>query len=242
MTEADWFASSDPDAMLDFLQPNVTDRKTRLFACACCRNHWNWLVCNSSRRVVEEVERYADGSADHTKLADAKKEARRALRRIPDSHLYAAEAAASLASGRRIAHACRKVAALMRKQRGLWTPVPNAYRGRILEVSEHHAAKAAWDDACEAMEKKEGKQQTILLREILGNPFRHVALNPACFAPSVVSLAYRIYQMQSFDRLPELAVLLRHAGCAELELLAHCRESRDHVLGCWGLDLLLGKR
>ena len=48
MTEADWLSSSDPERMLSFVcgdrtglldNINPSDRKLRLFACACCRAH-----------------------------------------------------------------------------------------------------------------------------------------------------------------------------------------------------------
>lgn len=63
MTEADWLASKDPAAMLryltdgeiegDYASPGrhervrrkATDRKFRLFACACCRLVWDGAVC-----------------------------------------------------------------------------------------------------------------------------------------------------------------------------------------------------
>jgi hypothetical protein len=238
MTEAEWLASTDPDAMLDFVRPNATDRKLRLFACACCRRHWNWLRCIASKRAVEQAERFADGLIARGELAGARNEATRALGRVPDSHLYAAEAAASLVRVR-MAPACRQTAALMRKQRACWTPVPRAYRGRILDFSEHAAAKAAWDQAGAATERREGAQQALLLRDIFGNPFRSHSHDTFWLTHAVTGLASAIYRERCFEQLPELATLLHQAGCPDADLLAHCRVPGSHARGCWCLDLLL---
>jgi hypothetical protein len=70
MTEAEWLACSDPQRMLRFLTHvpagtvilrRVSDRKLRLFACACCRQGWHRLG-GPERVAVEVAERVADGS------------------------------------------------------------------------------------------------------------------------------------------------------------------------------------
>jgi len=39
-----------------------------------------------------------------------------------------------------------------------------------------------------------------------------------------------------------LADALEEAGCTSQKMLAHCRGQEPHMLGCWVVDLLLGKR
>ena len=87
--------------------------------------------------------------------------------------------------------------------------------------------------------------QTQLLKDIFGNPFRLVALDPAWLAwndGTVPNMAQAIYDEWAFDRLPLLADALEDAGCAEAEILGHCRGPGPHVRGCWAVDLLLGKQ
>lgn len=84
--------------------------------------------------------------------------------------------------------------------------------------------------------------QTVLFRDIFGNPFRAVAVNPAWLTTDVLALARGTYEDKAFEHLPILADALQDAGCDSDLLLAHCRdEHRVHARGCWAVDLLLGK-
>src|SRR5882762_8624622 len=59
MTEKEWQAATDPAPMLAFLAGQLSDRKQRLFACACCRRLWPHLP-DGSRYLVAVSESYAD--------------------------------------------------------------------------------------------------------------------------------------------------------------------------------------
>ena len=85
MTEAAWLACAEPYSMLEFLRGRASDRKLRLFACACCRRVWalfederkrglDWAPDEDerSRNAVEVSERYADGTANAKELKAAK--------------------------------------------------------------------------------------------------------------------------------------------------------------------------
>jgi hypothetical protein len=80
-----------------------------------------------------------------------------------------------------------------------------------------------------------------LLRDVIGNPFRPVTVDPAWLMSTVRALAAVIYADRAFDRLPILADAIEDAGCDSADILAHCRGDGPHVRGCWVVDLLLGK-
>src|SRR5262249_28288245 len=71
MDEAEWLACTNPKTMLDFLQGKASDRKLRLFACACCRRFWNLFTDKRAWKAIEFAERYADGLATTKQLHDS---------------------------------------------------------------------------------------------------------------------------------------------------------------------------
>jgi hypothetical protein len=73
MTEAEWDACAEPTPMLRFLRGRGSDRKLRLFACACCRRIPDGLDQKACQIAVETAERFADGLASPAELATARK-------------------------------------------------------------------------------------------------------------------------------------------------------------------------
>jgi hypothetical protein len=91
--------------------------------------------------------------------------------------------------------------------------------------------------------------QGLLVREVFGNPFRPVTVEPAWLSwnGAVVNLARAAYDNRTLpagtlnnERLAVLADALLDAGCGDAQLLGHLRSPGPHVRGCHAVDALLG--
>ncbi len=82
--------------------------------------------------------------------------------------------------------------------------------------------------------------QANLLRDLFGNPFQSLVLEPRWQTSDVQAVARGIYDDRAFERMPILADALMDAGCEHETIIGHCRQSGGHIRGCWVLDLVLG--
>jgi len=217
MTEAEWLECNDPLPMLKFLPGKASDRKLRLFACACARYLWPLLTEKESRVAVEVAERFADGGATGYEMNTVEVSADDTTTAV-----YGTEQAAGTPPY------CAADAAA-------WTATADASRAAIF------AAEAVIDALDWDLRITERVILVRLLRDIRNNPFRPVSLGPAWRTPAVLHLAQAIYDDRAFDQLPILADALQEAGCTSREVLDHCRSPGPHVRGCWVVDLILGK-
>jgi hypothetical protein len=220
MTEAEWLACTDPLPMLEFLRGKASDRKLRLYAVACSRGLWHLMTNPRSQRAVEVAEQYADGEATWGDMAAARAAVGAAVGAAADTAAWAATWAAWV-----VAWA------------DAWEAARRAARTAARAATWEAAGAATWDAALVA-----------LLREVFGNPFRPVAVDPAWLAwrgGTVGRLAQAAYEERQLPsghldaaRLAVLADALEDAGCQDDELLGHLRGAGPHVRGCWALDLV----
>jgi hypothetical protein len=244
MTEAEWFRCTEPQTMLDHLGAQASARKRRWFACHCCRRLWDLLDEEASWQVIEVVEKYADGLAGEEYMRRAAEAALQVELRVandtesddPFAPQFAAQAVTTAAQGGPAwEDAAGAVATLqsdpLRLQAG------REWQNVDLSRRLAHEATEAYQRGLQA----EQEYQAALLREMFGNPFRPVAVEAAWLAwndGAVPKLARAIYDGSRFGDLPILADALEEAGCANADLLGHCRSDGEHVRGCWALDLL----
>src|SRR3954452_10778197 len=88
MTEREWLTCTDPKLMLEYLRGRVSERKLRLFACACARRVEHLLDDERSREAVEVAEKYAEGQAEEEVLRAAFMAARLAARDCYDDAFW----------------------------------------------------------------------------------------------------------------------------------------------------------
>lgn len=224
MTEAEWSACTDPQAMLGLLRGRASGRKLRLFAVACCRRVWPLLTDERSRMAVEVAESYADGVTTAVNLADAFYQANIAANAADPTDACTVRAS-SLASY--VAYTAV----------GLGVDCTFSAADAIADTIADVAVNAI---AYRKARHEELVAQCQLLRDIF-DPFRRITGERSLLTSRVIQETNQIYSGRAFDRMPILADALEDAGCTDPDLLAHCRGPGQHVRGCWVVDLLTGR-
>jgi hypothetical protein len=273
MVEAEWLACAEPHPMLvrtlqqldhALVQPEYIGmaeyigvagyqsvagkrvRKWRLLSVALCRRVWS-LLDNNARKAIELVEQFADGSrtSDDLKtargLATAFQESLRTnvgMLTVPGHPSIPLLTALGSEPARRDAAEAVLAATA-------WD-----FYGS-LDVDQVSAAVCAATVAAQisANTAAERTLHAHLVREVVGNPFRFVAVYRSWITPTVQRLATSAYEDREAPgghidnlRLAILADALEESGCSSTDLLEHLRHPGPHIRGCWALDLILGKR
>ncbi len=175
MNKRQWFATTDPQAMLRFQSGHASGRKLRLFAVACCRRVWPAFAEDElSRRAVEAAERLADGTG-------TVKECRAARAAVegpwgPDSDWrlrymrHMAKGAAKSVAG---AAALETASAALRLA---GAPAVERYEGIATSSTDREAARV------------ESAAQITSVRCIFGNPFRPLSCDSSWLTSDVLAL------------------------------------------------------
>jgi len=244
---------------------HVTDRKLRLFACACCRAVWHLLTDERSQHAVEVAERYADGLATQEELIAAWKAA----------WDVASAAASDVASA----------AAWSTASAAAWSTAWWTARAAANAV----ARAAAWGAQAALLRDIAGNPFRPVVVDLAWLTPTVVTLASAAYEERLTEKACperwcagtgMVGPSGTLDpvRLAILADALEEAGCAEEDctacgghgwtgeislvserwarttvcesckgtgrcnpLLIHLRSPGPHVRGCWAVDLVLGK-
>jgi hypothetical protein len=237
---------TDPWQKLEFLRGRASDRKRRLWGVACARRVLHTTgdePRESNRMALEAAERYVDGDASE----DGFRQTSASFDPFAWGDRYRATRAA-----RHALWACKAVGEDCTDHLHF---AANYARDAVAVWAECEAVTGAvgadpdWEavirTAVATAQTAEQQAQAVILRCILGNPFRPLQpLDPSWLkwnGGTIRHIAEGIYEERAFDRLPILADALEEAGCTDPDILSHLRGPGPHVRGCWPVDLILGK-
>jgi hypothetical protein len=204
--------------LLDHLKGCASSRKLRHFAITNAMRIWEDFPNETCRAAVAVAERFSDGLATSDELARANELVRNNERQFQFTY----------------------------KNHDAWLA---ALCATWVEDETDLANSAAWGVATYVPKVLARTDDFRLIRasvcntvrDIFGNPFRPIAFDPRWRTADAVGLARGIYDDRAFDRLPLLADALMDAGCADEQVVGHCRSEGPHVRGCWVVDLVIGK-
>jgi hypothetical protein len=231
MTEADWLACPDPQPMLELLRGKASDRKFRLFACACCRRIWPLLTDRRSREAVEVAERFADGNALAADLS--------AVYSSSYDAFYAADAAvARFVDAGQLAGitATHRIAVL-----AAWAAWRTTHAAATATVF-FDIRISGWPAAFQAAQlagwtAPEQPAQAALLRHLIGNPFQ--------FGPVAVHWPATVAQLaESVNRGHRCSFALHDSllDAGHADLASHFAVEDWHPKGCWVVDTILARQ
>lgn len=225
-----WLERAAPGDLGVYLGKSASPRKGGLFVRHLCLGHPEAFPDPRSLAALHAADRYEAGEIDEPAhaaavqaavLAAEEAEARWRATHDAQPHFFGPAYSAWIAANvaRNVAeHGCynRVMADLMRVLAASTSP---------RSASRQRVARAI---------------RGVFL-EHFGDVERPVEFDPAWRTTAVGGLATSIYADRAFGHLPILGDALEDAGCADADLLGHCRGGSQHARGCWLLDLVLEK-
>ncbi len=228
MNEDEWLNMDDSRNMMDFLKDDFSERKQRLFACACLRNLSASLITKKELRLaISNAEDYCYGKISPNQLRASN---RTATELSDDSETRRNKGILRPGWGQPLDYNQSRVAHLI-----ALTCEPGHVSQLLARQFIH------WTYYKDLMNPKE---QCNIIREIIGNPFADLRsedwLPEQWFTPLVKSIAKQCYEERDFTGCLILADALEDEGCSNYLLLDHLRENTEHLLGCFAIDAILG--
>jgi hypothetical protein len=214
MTEEEWLASCDMLSLIPFLRGKGTDRKFRLFVCACGRRAWEFIGGPLRQQALEVAERLADGAAGGQEGAAMRQALLDVfLQPAPPPWTHAHDAAS--AALEEVAFEGAERAAVIAPDEG-WQATFRAQSHLLRCIFGNPFRPVSLNPAC----------RTPAVSSLAEAAYENRTLPSGELEPA---------------RLAILADALEEAGCAEAAILDHLRGPGPHVRGCWVVDRLLGK-
>lgn len=221
MTEVEWTTSNKARKMLQSIMNNpiISNRKLRLFACACVRSVWDLLENEKSRYAVQMSEKFADGLISSEELEKARHEAQQLCSYVTANALKTDAEKANVVAW--IAYFCT---------RQTWG---SAYQAALIE---------AWNPGKSV---QANLLRDIMGNPLHPTEINSKYITPTVTSLAISAYNKRDTQTGHLDRsrLSILADALEDQGDNILyPLICHLRNPEKHVRGCWALDTVLRKK
>jgi len=229
----------------------LSARKLHHLTAAFLRRVWDDLPSDHTRRAVEATEKFVDGLLTTNQLARLRStdllDSCESLWIDPENGY---EEAQLIGQGCICCGSCDRQAAeyecraaengyildgvVSGVKQPEWIAVQAAFLAREL------TAWAARPENREFALQREALEQHRYMNDVLGNAGFSDPDWPEWRTQTVRLIARSIYRERTFDQLPILADALQDAGCDDEAVLTHCRAAKEHVRGCWVVDLAMG--
>ncbi|MFN4259423.1 MAG: hypothetical protein ACK4RK_08990 [Gemmataceae bacterium] len=235
MTALEWQSCDDPNPLLDYLEGRVSERKLRLFACACCARIAALITAPCCRQALEQAERHADGGITAAQLAAVHTAAQNGKPLFAVGNWAAAWSAAPVAAQAAFQAARFAAQAMSAMATESFRSLARAAVCAGAPEAERAAAWDRYDTEAMLVLAQERRQQADLLREIMGNPFTTAAV-PTYWPGDVVDLAEALYHGEDCH-------FALHDALEEADLTTWALHFREpgHPKGCWLVDCILAK-
>ncbi|WP_232068401.1 hypothetical protein [Gemmata obscuriglobus] len=229
VTEAEWLSADDIWPMKNYLWETgkYSSRKYRLAGCGIYRLIRSGTFSDQESRLLDLAEAFADDPSFAVQVrayADKADE-------IPGTFPF--EVCWPPDHGRYGSETVARVVSFMQDRL--------ADQWWELHPTQDDDEDEAQTEAGRCYRRQANAVGATILREVLGNPFHPVDLDPEWRTQKVLAFARQMYESREFCTMPILADALQDAGCDSDDILDHCRGPGPHVRGCWVVDLVLGK-
>ncbi|AMV24735.1 hypothetical protein VT84_10090 [Gemmata sp. SH-PL17] len=234
MTEKQWLKCAEPELMSELLKAKLSERKSRLLACAICRDMGKKIKDERYWKMIDTGELWADEGNQPPEAEEVWE---------TGFNLYD-EAQAAGDFNTHIAALYTTCCVEPDPLHLFFQPPKPEQQGwrRVLKISSEIVDRVLGDGTeGQVQVQKERRTWCCYAREVLGNPFRPITFSPSWRTSTAVALAAQMYESRDFSAMPILADALQDAGCENTDILNHCRGPGSHVRGCWVVDLVLEK-
>ena len=236
MTEEEWDGNQRaPLSLFRYSAREFSARKLQLLALGLCRLMPLVLEREWSLRALEAADDFVDEKYPTGNYAKVIDELNRLLEQIERAHEPDEPDHPDILRARVIRAACATS--------NLYQSIPTL----IHSVRFHLLASLRpTSKICHLIREMVSFPLGAYRRSMVPGPYPQIGFygpRTGFFYPSteIINIATGIDQCRGFDRLPILADALEDSGFADEKILAHFRNGKEHLRGCWALDLILGK-